>query len=247
MVYAMISIGVLGFLVWASFNVDFLQILFSKVGFFLGGRALTYGLVKLGLTGKLAFFISCLVKGFLTVEGAVGNFMMPDAVEPSAVGDQGCSNPGRGGDLADAVRPFLRGEASSSLPEVVESFSPNLVWSALDQPLLEESERHLQLGSKLLIYQYYNSILFGQNAMRFESKLNFLVYFETCFEKNLRMEGFSPEIINNRRDQIRDMILFSYRNNKPLPNSIMNIYLKEMETDFRGSTPFLKIRDLFEA
>ena len=113
---------------------DLLQVLLSKVGFSLGGRALTCALLKLGMAGRLALAISCLVKGFLTAEGAVGNFMMPDAVELSAVGDPGCSNPGRGGDLADAVRPFLRGEASSSLPEVVESFSPNLVWSALDQP-----------------------------------------------------------------------------------------------------------------
>lgn len=65
--------------------VDFLQVLLSKVGFSLGGRALTCALFKLGLPGRLAFWISFFI---LTGEGASGNLMMPNGEETSGSGEK---------------------------------------------------------------------------------------------------------------------------------------------------------------
>lgn len=69
--------------------------------------------------------------------------------------------------------------------------------------------------------------------------------FEIEVEKRLRIEGYFPQHINKTRSEVRELLLYT-KKGKPVPESILEVYLSEMETDFPNSTPFqilMKARD----
>lgn len=62
----------------------------------------------------------------------------------------------------------------------------------------------------------------------------------TAVERQLRMLGYSPATQNNRREEIRNLILYTGRG-FPVKEPVLEEYLNEMSTDFSNSTPFKKL------
>nr|QWQ49861.1 hypothetical protein [Zelkova schneideriana] len=135
------------------------------------------------------------------------------------------------------------GEAESSVPNPIQQqphgaqeIPQDLLWNELEQPLIEEKERTLQLRAKLANRFYFRNQTVPE-TLRFEHEVQTHVNVEIEVEKRLRMEGYLPREINNSRAEIRELLLYT-RKGKPVQEYILEGYLSEMETDFPNSTPF---------
>ena len=115
------------------------------------------------------------------------------------------------------------------------------IWNILDQPLLDEGERHNQL-TNILLPRLSPDELSRFNDLYLNAKVQTFANFEISLERGLRNAGYLPETINHCRGKIREIVFFSNSNDGSLlKESTLNSYLFQMERDFLGSTPYRKL------
>jgi hypothetical protein len=178
---------------------------------------------------------------------------LQQAVAPFLTGSggmEGSWNPQPDPSGGDSIIPTIapgEGEASSSVqnpiqqpPHGAQEMPQDLLWNALEQPLIEEKERTLQLRAKLE-NRFHGENLTFPKTWRFEQWVQTHVNVEIEVEKRLRMEGYLPREINHSRAEIRELILYN-RNGNPVKESILRGYLSELQGDYQNSTPFRIIK-----
>lgn len=191
-------------------SIDFFQALLSKVGFSVGGRALSFALCKWGCSGSggLTFAILLAVRTLITAEAeSIKTMMAPSGAGASGSGS-GEGAGGRGfrwtalfGDLFGSSSP-PNSEASANQPapdspNPGEPAAPPI--AEVYHPLLEDGQRRRELGD----YLRYKTITHPLPEDILESIIETQFETELKIEEALRSDRVQEDSIIEKRHQIR--------------------------------------------
>jgi len=196
----------------------FLYVL-SKGAGLAGGKALSFILTKMGCSSTLAFLIGSAFRTLVTMEArpSLAHCMLPGSSQQPAAGEEVPQ---------DALRDH---------PVATRSAPPGDI--EVKQPLMGDHEREMELQDRL------NRHFIGTEVdrMRYIDLIDKQVLIEKRIEMALLSEIYTRERILANRYDIRECLF--YKNGAPLKESTLDLYLKEIQNDLRGSVPFRKIEN----
>lgn len=217
----------------------------EKVGFSLGGRALSWALRGLGCSAGLALTLGFALRFLLFVTGQEFHML------PSGEGTSGPSGSGGSGQ-PPAPAPEGQGPRQPLDPAIPEE----VLWDELEQPLIPRGERVDALLLRRLYGENGHPLLITDSRyipvdlVRLGYEVEAQVDVEIELEKFLRHHGYNPGSINANRDKIRGFVFYPHAG-KPIPEETLLLDLEQMEENFALSRPFREIegainrRDLF--
>ena len=111
--------------------------------------------------------------------------------------------------------------------------APDAPWAELEQPLMPDHERRVELEKRLYANFFGNANAFSPHL------INIQLAVEKKMELALRQVGFTNESIMDNRHKIRGPLF--YPTGEPLKQRALNHYLVEIRRDVFQSTPWKRI------
>ncbi|PSR84100.1 ATP synthase subunit alpha like, partial [Actinidia chinensis var. chinensis] len=111
--------------------------------------------------------------------------------------------------------------------------APDAPWAELEQPLMPDHERRVELEKRLYANFFGNANAFSPHL------INLQLAVEKKMELALRQVGFTNESIMDNRHKIRGPLF--YPTGEPLKQRALNHYLVEIRRDVFQSTPWKRI------
>ncbi|CAI8608498.1 unnamed protein product [Vicia faba] len=213
-----LTFSLICYITWLIFGLSF----FLKIGLSIGGRALSFALVKCGLSGGLAWAIGCVLRALFSAE-EMPLWMYPSGADAGSGSGDGAG--GRGFRWTDLFGNSSTGNSetggnsvSSSEPSINQPapHSPEPVAPEVDRgrPLIpeDENDNHLmpaqarleELAHRLSI----NSIQKNLSREEWGSIITAQIVVEESIEAALVDNGYPAAAILAKRHQIRGFMFY---------------------------------------
>lgn len=219
---------------------DWFGTLLSKVGFALGGRALSLLMIKGGCPISVTLAIGFAVNAFLTSVVEPKNMMSPSGGEGPVGGSPGWTSILRSSSTGSSEPSVNQPTPSSPEQPAPDSPPPVAPAGPLDDyiPLQEDGDRRQELSDRVDINNW--SRLHTMDMEVRESIIETQLQIERKIEQALRSDGYSEESLLTKRHQIRGFLF--YPRGRAFRQSAYALYLEEMrEHGTRESVPFRRI------
>lgn len=209
--------------------MDFFHLVLEKVGFSLGGRALSSTLRGLGCSAGLALLTLLIKGGFALRVLLTGQDWAAHMMLPSGEGTSGASSSPEASVQPPAPAPEKPSPhpADPAIPEVEVAGIPESQAPRGDpfeiNPLISDEHRREELNDRLGI----NSVARPLDLAVRESIVGNQVLIEKKIEKALLSDGYSPDQILGERHKIRGLLF--YPHGTPLSGKTYRNYLDAME------------------
>lgn len=192
----------------------------SKVGGFLGAKALSCLLAKMGCSSTMAFVVGCAFRALVTTGAtpSLGHWVLPGPSHEPHVAEE-----------VPQEGPRAHAVAIRSAPPVDME---------VKQPLMQDEQRYAELSDRL------NRHLLGRSdqihSITYEDLIEKQILIEGKLEMALLSEEYTrPRILANRVE-IRECLF--YKGGVPLKEKTLDLYLKQIQSDPCESVPYRKIQ-----
>ncbi|KAC9268293.1 hypothetical protein E3N88_46059 [Mikania micrantha] len=198
-----------------SGGISFFISVLSKVAGFIGVKALSFLLAKMGCSSTLAFVIGCAFRALVTAEASpsLAHWMLPGPSHQPHVAEED--------DPRD--HPVAHRSAPPEGLEVIK-------------PLMEDEQRYGELEDRLNRHFFGNSEKI--NGIAYDDLLEKQLLIEKKIEKELLHDEYSRDRIYANRYDIRECIF--YKEGVPLKEKTLDLYLKEIQRNPSQSIPTSK-------